>query len=53
MSRHTDGLEAIRQIIDGDRLILIAHIEDAQIAVNYMIEHRTRANPSSSTPPRR
>jgi len=40
--RHTQDLEAIREIIGGDRLILIAHAEGAHVALSYTAEHRDR-----------
>jgi proline iminopeptidase len=42
IERHMDDLEAIRETIRADRLILVAHAEGAEIAVRYMIEHRDR-----------
>lgn len=42
LGRHVADLEAIRERIDGDRLILIAHAEGAEVAAWYMIEHRDR-----------
>ncbi|MBN1248502.1 MAG: alpha/beta fold hydrolase [Anaerolineae bacterium] len=42
LDRHVADLEAIREHIDGDRLILIAHAEGAEVAGWYMIGHRDR-----------
>ena len=40
--RHVRDLEAIRETLHADRLILIAHHAGAEIAVRYMTEHRDR-----------
>jgi proline iminopeptidase len=40
--RHVEDLEAIRETIDADRLILIGHAEGSELAARYMIEHRDR-----------
>lgn len=42
LERHVEDLEAIRALIDADRLILIAHAEGAEVAARYMIAHRDR-----------
>jgi pimeloyl-ACP methyl ester carboxylesterase/uncharacterized membrane protein YvlD (DUF360 family) len=42
LTRHVADLEAIRELIGGDRLILIAHAEGAQVAARYMIAHHDR-----------
>lgn len=40
--RHVLDLEAIREMIRADRLILIAHAGGSEIAARYMVEHRDR-----------
>lgn len=42
ISRHVDDLEAIREMIKADRLMIVAHAEGAEIAVRYMIKHQDR-----------
>jgi proline iminopeptidase len=42
IDRHAEDLEEIRETIQADRLILVAHEAGAEIAVRYMIEHRDR-----------
>jgi pimeloyl-ACP methyl ester carboxylesterase/uncharacterized membrane protein YvlD (DUF360 family) len=42
VARHVRDLEAIREAIRADRLILVAHAEGAEIAVRYMIAHPDR-----------
>jgi pimeloyl-ACP methyl ester carboxylesterase/uncharacterized membrane protein YvlD (DUF360 family) len=42
VERHALDLEAIREAIRADRLILVAHAEGAEIAIRYMIAHRDR-----------
>jgi proline iminopeptidase len=42
VERHVRDLEAIREVIGADRLILIAHADGAAIAVRYMIRHPDR-----------
>jgi proline iminopeptidase len=42
IARHVRDLEAIRETIQADRLILVAHAEGAEVAIRYMIAHRDR-----------
>jgi proline iminopeptidase len=42
LARHVRDLEAIRETIGADRLILVAHAEGAEVAIRYMIAHRDR-----------
>jgi proline iminopeptidase len=42
VERHARDLEAIREEIKADRLILVAHAEGSEVAVRYMIRHRDR-----------
>lgn len=42
IERHVLDLEAIREQIRADRLILVAHAEGSEVAVRYMTEHRDR-----------
>jgi proline iminopeptidase len=42
VERHVRDLEAIRETIRADRLILIAHHAGAEIAARYMTRHRDR-----------
>jgi proline iminopeptidase len=42
LTRHVRDLEAIREEIAADRLILVAHAEGAEVAVRYAIAHRDR-----------
>jgi pimeloyl-ACP methyl ester carboxylesterase/uncharacterized membrane protein YvlD (DUF360 family) len=40
--RHVRDLEAIRETIRADRLVLVAHHAGAEIALRYMTQHRDR-----------
>jgi pimeloyl-ACP methyl ester carboxylesterase/uncharacterized membrane protein YvlD (DUF360 family) len=42
IARHVRDLEAIREVIRADRLILVAHAEGAEVAIRYMTAHRDR-----------
>lgn len=42
IDRHLDDLEAIRETIRADRLILIGYAGGAELAARYMIEHPDR-----------
>jgi proline iminopeptidase len=42
VGRHVLDLEAIRETIGADRLILVAHAEGSEIAIRYMVRHRDR-----------
>jgi pimeloyl-ACP methyl ester carboxylesterase/uncharacterized membrane protein YvlD (DUF360 family) len=42
VERHVRDLEAIRETIRADRLILVAHAEGAEVAVRYMVAHPDR-----------
>jgi proline iminopeptidase len=42
ITRHVRDLEAIRETIEADRLILVAHAEGAEVAIRYMTAHRDR-----------
>jgi proline iminopeptidase len=42
IDRHVLDLEAIRERIRADRLILVAHAEGSEIAIRYIVQHRDR-----------
>ncbi|MGC9400793.1 MAG: alpha/beta fold hydrolase, partial [Anaerolineae bacterium] len=42
IARHVEDLEAIRETIEADRLILIGHAGGSEIAARYMVAHRDR-----------
>lgn len=42
IERHVRDLEAIRETIQADRLILVGHAGGAEIAARYMVAHRDR-----------
>jgi proline iminopeptidase len=42
IERHVDDLEAIRETIQADRLILVGHAEGAEVVARYMVAHRDR-----------
>ncbi len=42
IARHVEDLEAIRETIEADRLVLVGHAGGSEIAGRYMIEHRDR-----------
>jgi proline iminopeptidase len=42
IERHVRDLEAIRETIQADRLILVGHAEGAEVVARYMVAHRDR-----------